>query len=216
MNKNNKPSEPVSTDLEVAENLTYHNHTTWCRMMHINIKSRGMLNHLTNQTSGYYKFILPTMESKGIVNQFLDYTTARDLWKGIENLLSDDSDELQIFNQRDSIEAFYSKLQDIWKEIDRRMPNPMKHAEDITLFNTFIQTQKFFQFLAGVNDSIDKDHRNLLNQDPLPTLDKAFATIRREIVRRGIITGASSSRTSPSEIGSRLIAKHRSDFTSFR
>ena len=157
MNKNNKPSEPVSTDLEVAENLTYHNHTTWCRMMHINIKSRGMLNHLTNQTSGYYKFILPTMESKGIVNQFLDYTTARDLWKGIENLLSDDSDELQIFNQRDSIEAFYSKLQDIWKEIDRRMSNPLKQLKDLTIFNTFIQTQRLFQFLAGVNASLDKE-----------------------------------------------------------
>ena len=79
---------------------------------------------------------------KGIVNQFLDYPTARDLRKGIENLLSH--------------EAFYSKLQDIWKEIDRRMPDPMKHAEDITIFNTFIQTQRLFQFLAGVNDSLDK------------------------------------------------------------
>ena len=47
MNKNNKPSEPVSIDLKVAEKLTYHNYTTWCRMMHIEIKSRGMLDHLT-------------------------------------------------------------------------------------------------------------------------------------------------------------------------
>ena len=46
-------------------------------------------------------------------------------------------------------------------------------AEDITIFNTFIQTQRLFQFLAEVNDFLDKERRDLLNQDPLPTLDKA-------------------------------------------
>ena len=103
---------------------------------------------------------------KGIVNQFLDYPTARHLWKGIENLLSHGRDELQIFDlssraaslkqNDDFIEAFYSKLQDIWKEIDRRMSNPLKQLKDLTIFNTFIQTQRLFQFLAGVNDSLDK------------------------------------------------------------
>lgn len=43
MNKNNKPNEPIATNLEVAEKLTYHNYITWCRMMHIEIKSRGIL-----------------------------------------------------------------------------------------------------------------------------------------------------------------------------
>lgn len=33
-----------------------------------------------------------------LVNQFLDYTTARDLRKGIETLLCSGRDELQIFN----------------------------------------------------------------------------------------------------------------------
>ena len=104
---------------------------------------------------------------KGFVNQFLNYPTARDLLKGIENLLSHSRDKLQIFDlssraaslkqNDDSIEVFYSELQDIWKEIDRRMPNPMKYAEHITIFNTFIQTQRLFQFLAGVNASLDKE-----------------------------------------------------------
>lgn len=56
MNKNNKPNEPIATNLEVAEKLTYHNYITWCRMMHIEIKSRGMLDHLTTTPP-------PTMDS---------------------------------------------------------------------------------------------------------------------------------------------------------
>ena len=110
-------------------------------MMHIEIKSRGMLDHLTsspptNTDSSYQQWnqrdskviawIVANID-KEMDNQFLDYPTARDLWKGIENLLSYGRDELQIFNlssrsaslkqNDDSIESFYSKLQDIWKEI---------------------------------------------------------------------------------------------------
>ena len=64
-------------------------------------------------------------------------------------LLISGRDELQIYDLNtkatsmkqgiDTIEVYFSKLNTLWKEIDRRMPNPMKCAEDITLFNSFIQ-----------------------------------------------------------------------------
>ena len=76
--------------------------------------------------------------------------------------------------------------------MDRRQRNPMLHAEDITIFNTFIQKQRLFQFLAGINETFEKEKRDLLNQDPLPTVEVAYATIRCEISRRGIMTHASS------------------------
>lgn len=47
----------------------------------------------------------------------------------------------------------------------------------------------------------------ILNQDPLPTLYKAFGTICREISRRGIMKSASSAGTSPLEIGAGLYQK---------
>ena len=92
----------------------------------------------------------------------------------------------------------------------------MIHAEDITIFNTFIQKQRLFQFLAGINETFDKEKRDLLNQDPLPTIEMVYATIRHEISRRGIMTHASSPGKIPSEIGSGLAIKHRSDFSSRR
>ncbi|XP_015057450.1 uncharacterized protein LOC107003644 [Solanum pennellii] len=116
----------------------------------------------------------------------------------------------------DTIEVYFSKLNTLWKEIDRRMPNPMKCAEDITLFNSFIQRQRLYQFLAGVNDSLDKEKRDILNLDPLTTIDAAYATIRREIARRGIMTGNSSLGRGPSEIGSGLVTQRRSDSSSRR
>ena len=96
------------------------------------------------------------------------------------------------------------------------MPDPMKHDDDITIFNSFIQRQRLYQFLVGINDNLDKERRDLLNQDPLSTLDKAYANIRRKTNWRGIMTNASSSKTNPLEIGSGLMVKHRLNYTWFR
>ena len=91
-----------------------------------------------------------------IVNQFLDYTTAHSLWQGIESLLGYGRDELQIFDliskaatlrqDNDNIEVYYGKLNIPWKEIDRRMPNPMTCPQYIKEFNKYIQRQRLYQF----------------------------------------------------------------------
>ena len=110
---------------------------------------------------------------------------------------------------------YYNKRNTLWKEIDRRMPNPLKCSEDITAFNSFIQRQRLYQFLAAVNENLDKEKRDLLNQVPLLTVKMAYAKIRRELTRRGIMGTISSLGTSPSEIGRGLPIKNRSEI-SFR
>ena len=96
-----------------------------------------------------------------LVNQFIDYTSAWDLWKGIETLLSSGRDELQNFDlsikvasldqNQDSFEVFYFtvKFQTLLREIDRRMPNLIKYTEDITIHNTNVQNGHFFIFPAS-------------------------------------------------------------------
>lgn len=96
------------------------------------------------------------------------------------------------------------------------MPSPMNCADDITTSNTFIQKQRMFQFLDGINNTFDKEHCDLLNQEPLPSLKVAYATNRREIARRGIKSHVSSLGSNHSEIRSGLVVKHRSDNSSFR
>ena len=110
---------------------------------------------------------------------------------------------------------YHGKLNTLWKEIDRRMPNPMKYSADITQFNTFIQRRRLYQFLAGINETLEKERRDLLNQEPLPTIEMAYAMIRRELARRGIMGTTLSLGINPSEIGRGLAIKRRSE-TSFR
>ena len=69
--------------------------------------------------------------------------------------------------------------------------------------------------MAGINDNLDKERRDLLNQDLLPTIEMAYAMIRRELARRGIMGTTSSLGVHPSEIGRGLAIKGRSE-TSLR
>ena len=101
-----------------------------------------------------------------IVNQYLEYTIVKDLRKGIETLLCSGRDELQIFDLstkaatltqgKNTIEHFYDQLNTLWKDIDRRMLNPIECSKDITTFNNYIRRQRIDQFLAGIDESLDK------------------------------------------------------------
>src|SRR5688500_15396153 len=102
MNKKQTQPEPVpiSHELKVAEKLNYHNYTKWCKFMIITIDARHKLEHITKEppalTDPIYEqgrqkdvivlsWIISNIEP-ALVNQFLDYSTAWDLWKGIETL----------------------------------------------------------------------------------------------------------------------------------
>ena len=112
MHKPNTTLETISPELKLAEKLTYQNHTTWCKMMQIALECRGRHSHIIDdppsildpnyrtwkqKDSIVLSWIISNIDTD-LMNQFLDYTIARDLWKGIEVLLSSGWDELQIFD----------------------------------------------------------------------------------------------------------------------
>jgi hypothetical protein len=78
------------------------------------------------------------------------------------------------------VEEYYSKLQALWKEIDFRRPNPMEYSIDIERFNSYIQESRVYTFLDGLNDRLDNVRADVLQMNPFPTVERAFASVRRE------------------------------------
>ena len=212
-----KPTETIHHSIILTEKLNNGNYTKWSKLMYLAISGQGRLNHIiafppntedpeyttwAKRDSIVISWIIENIGSD-LVNQFLDYPTAFELWRRIEAMFSSGRDGLHIFDLTvkankiqqgaEQIEVYFSKLVSIWKEIDRRLPNPMICPEDKTIFNKINQQNRLYQFLAGLEESFDKDRRYLLNQDPLPTAEQAYATIRRKISRRGIMRSEKSS-----------------------
>ncbi|KAJ9544663.1 hypothetical protein OSB04_024370 [Centaurea solstitialis] len=71
--------------------------------------------------------------------------------------------------------------------IDRRDPNPMKDPKDIQIYNKKTLEQRLYQLLTGVDEKMNPIKRDILKNDPLPTVETAYATIRREVARLNIL-----------------------------
>uniref|UniRef100_A0A803LUX7 Uncharacterized protein n=1 Tax=Chenopodium quinoa TaxID=63459 RepID=A0A803LUX7_CHEQI len=80
-----------------------------------------------------------------------------------------------------------------------------------------IEQNRLYYFIAGLDDSLDKDRRDLLNMDPLPTVEEAYATIRLELSRRGIMKSCDKPLSEDSSsIGSGFATKGRTENPQFR
>lgn len=121
------------------------------------------------------------------------------LRKGIKTLLSSGRDELQIFDlcsnamplrqNPDNIEVFFGKLIVLWKEIDRRMPNLMTLCSRYHyIYHIYPMKNASTNFLQVLTTPLIRNVTMFSTKSHFPTLDVVYATIRREIVREGIMT----------------------------
>ena len=63
----------------------------------------------------------------------------------------------------------------------------MIHIEDIEKFNDFIQETRVYTFLDGLDDRLDNVRADVLQMTPFPTVEQAYARVRREATRQGIM-----------------------------
>ncbi|KAJ0013334.1 hypothetical protein Pint_20273 [Pistacia integerrima] len=66
----------------------------------------------------------------------------------------------------------------------------MECAVDIQHYNLILQEDRVYVFLDGLDDRLDKIRGDVLQLRPFPTVDQAYAHIRREALRQSVmITG---------------------------
>ncbi|KAF7145766.1 hypothetical protein RHSIM_Rhsim04G0082900 [Rhododendron simsii] len=89
-----------------------------------------------------------------------------------------------------SIEKYYNDLQGLRREIDFRRRNPMDCAVDIQKYNSIQQEDRVYIFLDGLDDRLDKIRSEVLQLQPFPTVEQAYAHVRMEDIRQMVmITG---------------------------
>ncbi|XP_076884923.1 uncharacterized protein LOC143534290 [Bidens hawaiensis] len=137
-----------------------------------------------------------------IASNLTEYLTARSLWDALVVTYSSGKDKLQTFDLHVKanefkqngmpLEDFWIVMRGIWGEIDRRDPNPMKCATEITTYNKIRDEQNLFQFLNALDRKYDPIKREILRWDPLPSAEGAYAAVRKESVHQNILGGISS------------------------
>lgn len=136
-----------------------------------------------------------------LVSNFIRFPTAKQVWDSIAVTYFDGSDTSQVYALKKqingmkqvggSIESYYNNLQGLWREIDFRRPNPMDCPVDIQKYNAFLQEDRVYTFLDGLDDRLDKIRSDVLQIQPFPTVEQAYAHVRREEIRQTVMLAGS-------------------------
>ncbi|OAY30466.2 hypothetical protein MANES_14G029767v8 [Manihot esculenta] len=207
-NQFNLDSAQPPSDIKLNDS----NYVVWAKMMEMFITGRGKSNHLTGTPSPPTEtdpaiylwqtndnivrgWLIQTVEQKLRPN-LLQHKTSKGLWDALKIIFNTGSNKLIIYElqskaykltqQGSNLEDLYNDLQAIWAEIDERQPTRIEGDNNIIIRNREIQEERLYLFLAGVQSDLDPVRREILNEEPLPTLDNAYSRLRGEKLRRAI------------------------------
>ncbi|XP_076925359.1 uncharacterized protein LOC143588157 [Bidens hawaiensis] len=180
-------------------------------------KSKGLLNHLSEKPPDpaddeweqddlvVFSWLIQNIKPS-LASNLTEFPTAKTLWDALVVTYSSGKDKLQTFDlhvKANEIkqngapqEDFWIIMQGIWGEIERRDPNPMTCAADITTYNNIRAEQKLFQFLNALDRQYDPIKRKILRWEPLPSAEGAYAAVRKETAHQSILGTISTNTTS--------------------
>lgn len=89
------------------------------------------------------------------------------------------SDLSPIKQNETCVMSYYTKLFGLWVDLSSLSPLPSE-GESGTEMVTLFERLKTYRFLMGLDEQYGSIQTNILNKDPLPTLDCTYAMIVQE------------------------------------
>ncbi|XP_024185099.1 uncharacterized protein LOC112189935 [Rosa chinensis] len=82
------------------------------------------------------------------------------------------------------VAMYFAKLKGIWQEIDQMRPCRMKCPDDVKIYKEEQDLMRVHVFLAGLDPIFENARSELLRRTTTPTLQQAFAYIRKDETQR--------------------------------
>ncbi|KAJ0007959.1 hypothetical protein Pint_30762 [Pistacia integerrima] len=206
-----------SSNAPIGIKLGDSNYALWSQVVEMYISGKDKLGYIIGdspqplETDPFFRkwrtenaivkgWLINSMDPS-LIGNFIRFPTAKQVWDSIATTFFDGTDKSQVYDLRrrvtrmrqagGSIEKYYNDLQGLWREIDFRRPNPMKCAGDIQKYNSILQEDRVYVFLDGLDDRLDKVRSDVLQLQPFPTVEQAYAHVRREDIRQAVMTSSS-------------------------
>ncbi|KAL0303006.1 UNVERIFIED_CONTAM: hypothetical protein Sradi_6168700 [Sesamum radiatum] len=137
--------------------------------------------------------------SKDIVESFLYTTTARELWVELETRFGQGNGPMVYQLKREissiaqgtlSVSAYFSRLKKLWDELICLNPVPQCSCGASKEMTDINNEDHLMQFLMGLNETYDNVRNQILMQEPLPNVSKAYAMILRVEKQREVHSGS--------------------------
>lgn len=198
-------------NIQAAYRLTGKNYLKWSQVVRTFLKGKGMLRHLLgtgpksddpsfdawDQEDSMVMSWLWNSMSPEISDTCIFLTTAKDIWEAVRQTYSKVRDAAQVYEIKiktsatkqgsRSVTEYANVLQSLWQELDHYRCIRMKCSDDAAILKNFIEKDRVYDFLAGLNVEFDQVRVQILGKEDLPSLNEAISLIRAEESRRGVM-----------------------------
>ncbi|BAT73096.1 hypothetical protein VIGAN_01055500, partial [Vigna angularis var. angularis] len=123
--------------------------------------------------------------------------TAKDIWDSINRTYSKANDAAQVYEIKiktaatkqgsKGITEYATMLQNLWQEFDHYRVFEMKCAEDAILLKNFIEKDRVYDFLAGLNPEFDQVRVQILGRKDTPSLEETISIVRAKESQRSVM-----------------------------
>jgi len=82
---------------------------------------------------------------------------------------------------------YYNTMKSFWLELDYYQDFKMQCSDDAAILKNYVERERIFEFLAGLNIEFDQMRVQILGKESLPSLNEVFSAIRAEEGRRTVM-----------------------------
>ncbi|KAK3004984.1 hypothetical protein RJ639_017902 [Escallonia herrerae] len=141
----------------------------------------------------FYKRTVPSISPEDADNPSI----TKEIWEAAKQTYSKVRDAARIFEIKSkiadtkqgdpSVTEYANLLKNLWQEMDRYRCIEMKCSDDAAVLKNFIEKDRNYDFLAGLNIEFDQVRIQILGKEELPSLNETISIINDEESRRGVM-----------------------------
>jgi hypothetical protein len=141
-------------------------------------------NSIMPEVCGPYMFLVITKDIWDVVRQ--TYSKVKDV-----ALIYEIKAKLSMTKQGNMmVIEYYNTMKSFWLELDYYQDFKMQCNDDAVILKNYVERERIFEFLAGLNIEFDQMRVQILGKESLPSLNEVFSVIRAEEGRRTVMLDA--------------------------
>ncbi|XP_042009052.1 uncharacterized protein LOC121757595 [Salvia splendens] len=148
-----------------------------------------------------FSWIVDNIEDD-IIADFAHHQTSKVLWDSLAVTYESKADPYLIYDLEEKainirqgeldLETYYRRINGLWINIDRCQKQPVTCCDKgVDQFREFSSSKRLIKFLTGLNQEYDSIRREILKEEPHPSVEAAYGYVKREVTRRSINTSPS-------------------------
>lgn len=197
--------------IQTTYRLDGKNYLKWSQLVRTILKGKGKISHLTGtgpkpedplfkawdeEDSMIMAWLWSSMVPE-ISDTMMFMANAKDIWNAVQETYSKAKDAAQVYEVKvktmaakqgsKTVTEYANQLKSLWQELDHYRVIKTKCPEDATILKEFIEQDRVYDFLVGLNSEFDQVRIQILGKPEVPCFNEVVAVIRSEESRRTLM-----------------------------